>query len=132
MIRGFMLMAAWFLVFPEVVILAGAWQSQAHPTTGVHVVFKDGTEAVGRLSRGWDQRWILVTDSGASRFFSERQFTSMTFPAPDVSRTAMELQLWRAWLPPLVTGFIFMMGIFWPWLSRSISSRANQSAEARP
>jgi len=115
MIRGLFLVAAWFLVFPAVVNLAGAWESQTHPTPGVQVAFTDGSSAVGWLSRGWDRRWRLVTAEGTSRTFSEEQFTAMSYPAPVASRATEPGMPWRALAPPLATGFIFLLATFWPW-----------------
>lgn len=115
MIRGLVLLVAWFAIFPAVVNLSGAWQSQAHPTPGVQVMFKDGSEAVGSLSRGWDRRWLLEGKAGAVRAFGEGDYTVMSFPARGVDQAPAYGEHWRAWVPPLATGFVFMAAIVWPF-----------------
>lgn len=111
-IHGFFIMVAWFAVFPAVVNLSGSWQSQAYPTPGVQVDFKNGSSAVGMLSREWGGRWILTTPAGESRSFGEGEYRAISYPAPDASTAAPQ---WRALVPPLTTGFLFLLATLWPW-----------------
>jgi len=122
-IRWIFLIVGWWIVFPAITNISGAWQSQAYPVSDVHVVFKDGSEATGHLSRQFDNRWLLVSQRSAVRQFDEGEYLSMDIPVRHSAQPASIWLQWRAWLPPAATGYVFLMAILWPFMQARVHRR---------
>lgn len=105
------IIAVWILLVPSFQI-GTIWHIRANPTKDVTVLFKNGEEMKGALSRTWLGDYTLTTADGNQYEFAE--FNSMAFPAFDPNDKKQSFSVfnhWRVFILPIMIMAITLM--FW-------------------